>query len=112
MTTQPAPPRVDLDLGDGHTLRFTGWNPDPALNPQYADLPPEDFHHGAIVSHSTPDGRYCEGAITFESPRSAVAWADHARWTVQSRDPLTLSPSLLCSCGDHGFIRNGAWVRA
>jgi hypothetical protein len=26
---------------------------------------------------------------------------------------LTLSPSLLCMrCGDHGFIRNGKWVKA
>jgi len=33
-------------------------------------------------------------------------------WDVQSWDPLTISPSVLCSCGDHGFIREGRWVRA
>lgn len=32
-------------------------------------------------------------------------------WRVESLEPLTLSPSLLCtSCGLHGFVRNGAWV--
>lgn len=33
-------------------------------------------------------------------------------WTLESRDPLTISPSLACSCGDHGFIRGGQWVPA
>ena len=27
-------------------------------------------------------------------------------------DPLTVAPSLLCACGDHGFIRDGKWVPA
>ena len=27
-------------------------------------------------------------------------------------EPLTISPSVLCQCGDHGFIRNGKWVVA
>ena len=32
-------------------------------------------------------------------------------WTVVSREPLTLSPSLhLTTCGDHGLIQNGKWV--
>lgn len=33
-------------------------------------------------------------------------------WLVESLDPLTLAPSLLCTmpnCGNHGFIRNGLW---
>lgn len=113
MTAEDYRPRVDLDLGDGHTLRFVGaWDPDPVLNPEYADLPAETFHHGAIVSHRKPDGTYCEGGITFDSPRSRRFPDKHASWIVEQRDPLTLSPSLLCHCGDHGFIRNGRWVRA
>jgi hypothetical protein len=50
-----------------------------------------------------------------------------ALWQVQTWEPLTISPSLLCKmprfgpdnkaipgteCGDHGFIRGGRWVRA
>ncbi len=31
-------------------------------------------------------------------------------WTIVSEDPLTLSPSLLCTiCKTHGYIRNGRW---
>lgn len=34
-------------------------------------------------------------------------------WTVETEDPLTLSPSILCpECGHHGFIRAGRWVPA
>ena len=36
--------------------------------------------------------------------------AEHG-WQVQATDPLTVTPSILCSgCGTHGFITNGAWV--
>lgn len=32
-------------------------------------------------------------------------------WQVQSVDPLTVTPSILCSgCSTHGFITGGAWV--
>jgi hypothetical protein len=32
-------------------------------------------------------------------------------WTVESQEPLTLSPSILrIECGCHGFIRDGKWV--
>lgn len=34
-------------------------------------------------------------------------------WTIEQRDPLTVSPSiLLVDCGCHGFIREGVWVPA
>jgi hypothetical protein len=33
--------------------------------------------------------------------------------TIEGRDPLTISPSLLCEvCGWHGFVRDGKWVPA
>jgi Family of unknown function (DUF6527) len=43
--------------------------------------------------------------------------ADKPRWQVESWEPLTISPSVLCSldkggCGAHGFIREGKWVPA
>jgi len=32
-------------------------------------------------------------------------------WQIQSTDPLTVTPSILCSgCGTHGFITAGSWV--
>jgi hypothetical protein len=116
----------DIDLGDGHSLIWTDWDPDPVLNPQWAHLPPEapGEHHGAIVRHPVGPSldRYwnddlaaqglCESGISFDTARNREgSW--QPQWQVQSWDPLTLSPSLACrACGDHGFIREGRWVRA
>lgn len=130
--TWPQPSnRIDLDLGDGHTLRYFGWSPDLDLNPQYqgiAGIPVEKA--GASIGHYRPDDptRYCEGGVTFDIPQMRAVNPDGVFWTVESWDPLTLSPSLLCKaplfddvthkpipnteCGDHGFIREGKWVRA
>lgn len=34
-------------------------------------------------------------------------------WTIVQLEPLTLSPSVLCTaCGHHGFIQGGRWVPA
>ena len=126
MTAQNRPRRVDLDLGDGHTLRFHQWSPDRDLNPQYDGIPDVE-RFGAVIGHYRPDdGTYCEGSITFDSPVARQLIPERALWQVQSWDPLTVSPSLLCKmpkfgadgsipgteCGDHGFIREGRWVRA
>ena len=33
--------------------------------------------------------------------------------TITQRDPLTVTPSILCpDCGTHGFVREGRWVSA
>jgi hypothetical protein len=120
----------DLVLGAGHTLIWTEWLPDLDLNPQYRDVPSLQTHehYGAIIRH--PAGPHvkpwatdfcgegiCEGGVVFDT---ATARAMHAIsaiggtavWTVQSWDPLTISPSILCECGDHGFIRGGEWIPA
>lgn len=105
--------RVDVDLGNGHTLRFTSWHPDRSCNPQYADIPDME-KMGAIVTHTTTktESGLCAGSIMFKSVAASKAFPKHPTWAVESWEPLTLSPSLLCSCGDHGFIRDGKWVRA
>jgi len=105
--------RFDLDLGDGHTLRFTCWKPDRELNPQYADLP--DIERcGAIVGHTNlKTGEQCRSGIMLDGEVARRVFNEKSRWQVISMEPLTLSPSLLCMvCGDHGFIREGKWVRA
>lgn len=105
--------KVDLDLGDDHTLRFTSWHPARDLNPQYADLP--DIERcGAIVSHpNLKTGGRCWAGITFASDVARRVFKEHSMWQVISENPLTLSPSLLCRvCGDHGFIREGKWIKA
>ena len=56
-----------------------------------------------------PD-RLTPGGVYFENAPHDV---HGARWTVESLDPLTISPSVLCrSCGLHGFIRDGRWIPA
>lgn len=93
----------DVDLGDGRGLWFV----------RYGDVE----RWGA--QHSHPDvrdpARECGGYVTFDGPeqRAADNMANRPRWVVESWEPLTLSPSLLCrTCGDHGFIRGGRWERA
>lgn len=108
----------EVDLGDGHVLRFADWDPDLDLNPGLRDIAGQlPARVTATISHKLPgvspgtQGGYCEGAITFDTP-VARAHFSGPYWTVVSWDPLTRSPSLLCHCGDHGFIRDGRWVPA
>jgi hypothetical protein len=107
----PHPWVADLDLGDEHSLIYTSWAPDRDLNPQYADLP-DNPRVGAIIRHKKPDGDWCHGSLLFDCEQVRRGWPGRPHWQVDSWDPLTISPSILCHCGDHGFIRNGTWVRA
>lgn len=75
---------------------------------QLVTSPKGDSYVGAVVSHKLADDSTCEGAIWWDerhSPRGEM-------WTLNSLDPLNVSPSLLCHCGDHGFIQHGKWVPA
>lgn len=109
-----------IDLGSDHTLRWIGWSPDRALNPQYADVPDIEKAVGIIRHPVRPDDDqafchergYCEGAIHPDTPETRQILKPDALWQVESWEPLTLSPSLLCHCSDHGFIRDGRWVSA
>jgi hypothetical protein len=105
----------DLDLGDGYGLWWTSWSPDRALNPQFADLPDVERFAG-YYEHPGADGYgLCSGSVTFDGDVARALDPDgkRHRWQVESWEPLTLSPSLLCrTCGSHGFIRGGQWVSA
>lgn len=101
----------ELDLGDGHFLMFTSFAPDRDLNPQFKDIPDND-RIGGIIRHTKSDGTVCEGSIWFDCEQTRKVFSSHPRWTVDSWEPLTCRPSFLCHCGDHGFIRDGKWVRA
>lgn len=110
MTDPNDPPT--LDLGHGHAIKWCGWYPDRDLNPQYASLPDVD-KWGLTIYHTTPSGQPCAGFVTLDGDVQRQVEPNRTnRWTVESWEPLTLSPSVLCSCGDHGFIRNGVWVPA
>lgn len=105
---------MKLDLGHDHTAEVFGWHPDRQLNPQYAHLDDVDAW-GVQVAHRRADdpSRKCASFATFDGPAQRETAPTQPKWTLESLDPLTLSPSLLCrDCGDHGFIRDGRWVPA
>lgn len=87
---------TDVDLGNGHRGEFTR---------RYSD--PEDAEPAGLIHyHPKPDGSECAGAITFRGKGDGK----RPEWDVESLEPLTLSPSVLCgACGVHGYIRNGKW---
>lgn len=104
-----------LDFGHDHYGRFVGWDPDRDLNPQYADREryPAVEKYGMEIMHFSPAGVPCAGFTTFAGEvQRLVEPARPNTWDVISWDPLTISPSVLCSCGDHGFVQGGRWVPA
>jgi hypothetical protein len=102
----------DIDLGDGHYGKFSGWSSDMDLNSQYEGVPDVE-KYGLEILHPNPAGAPCVGFVTFAGDvQRRIEPERRNTWDVQDWDPLTITPSVLCSCGDHGFIREGRWVRA
>jgi len=100
----------EVELGSNHFITMAVWDPDLLLNPQaqkYASQLP--LKCSGIVRHIKSNGEDCTGVITFDSNIAREIF-DGPFWQVDSWYPLTLSPSLLCHCGDHGYIKNGKWV--
>ncbi|MDE2096690.1 MAG: hypothetical protein KGL39_05530 [Patescibacteria group bacterium] len=100
--TTPNGQRADLDLGDGHYLRFF----------RHQGV---DHSTGGILYHPDPrsDTGWCSVGVYWE--RHYPEEQGKVTWTLQSgaAEPITLAPSIRClTCGDHGFIRNGKWIRA
>lgn len=110
-----------LDLGFDHFGRWTCWEPDRELNPQYEGIP-DVSRYGLIIDHPNPrTGDRCHSAVTFDTPTARILDPNRPKWAVESLEPLHLEPSILCrftqaagepECGDHGYIRNGRWVPA
>lgn len=66
---------------------------------------------GVHIYHRDPAGRPCVGSVVFDLP-GVRDWHKQAVWQVHSLEPLHIDPSVLCSCGSHGWIHNGRWVPA
>lgn len=106
-----------IDLGHGFSYSFVGWHPDRDLNPQYEGIP--DVDRAGIIIWC--DGQAVGGPM-FDLPevRAIPGLKDRNFWTVESWDPLTISPSIqMYEYRDgqhvpshHGFIREGKWVPA
>lgn len=118
----------NIDIGHGVTIHKIGWKPDRELNPQYDGIPDIEWA-GIIIDHPFGPGptneRYrglyntnrelgrCSGYVSFDGETMRRISPNSQMWTVESFDPLTISPSVLCcACGHHGFIRQGLWVPA
>lgn len=93
-----------IEIGHNHTIKFVYGKGDEGRLGLY-------YWH-----HRLDNGKPCQGFIFFDLPvvhEKYKAAESTPVWQVESWDPLTLSPSLLCRrCGDHGFIRGGSWVPA
>ena len=85
------------DIGDEHYIKPIVGSDGAQVGVMVLHRP----HHG--------NGSHGEGRCT-----SSPFWKHAEReWSLDSAEPLTLSPSVLCgTCGDHGFIRGGRWVSA
>lgn len=96
----------DLDLGSGVRAWWTDYD---------ARMPgKEPLRAGMTIGHPDGGGRdeECYGAVLFRLPEVEYAFPGRPTWEVLQWEPLTLSPSVLCSCGHHGFIREGRWQDA
>jgi hypothetical protein len=99
MSISLIPPTDAVDIGEGHRISFREFKGEVA---------------GIAEYHQKPDGTWCSGWVAF----SGSAWAREFKtpinvWQVISREPLSLTPSILCrACGNHGNITNGRWVKA
>ncbi len=62
------------------------------------------WHRVAERPDSATPG-WCVGGFQWKGDSGPV-------WTLESMEPLTLSPSIRCGCGHHGWIKNGKWIGA
>lgn len=65
--------------------------------------------NGGILWHRKQGDDWCCGAF-FIRPEGNPQGVDI--WQLVAKEPLTLSPSFLCHCKHHGFIRDGKWISA
>jgi hypothetical protein len=99
----------EIDLGMGFKLRFAKWAPDRSIKEnrlRYAFIPDVEKISGILTcAHGI------EGSIFFDHGPKYREIFNGPWWTVESWEPLTISPSIQTGCC-HGFIRNGKWQPA
>jgi hypothetical protein len=100
----------DLDLGSGVFGWWTSYDARmPGKEPLRAGL---IYCHPDAADAPEREGDACYGTVLFRLPELEYAFPGRPTWEVVQWEPLTLSPSLRCSCGHHGFIREGRWQGA
>jgi hypothetical protein len=101
----------EIDLGNDHWASFVGHGGEGVTRD--GQPVPYTEKYGLSVLHrcTKTESGWDGGFVTFDIPEAAAD--GRPKWKVESWEPLTISPSLLQrGCGDHGFIREGRWVRA
>jgi hypothetical protein len=100
-----------VDLGGGHFARFFV---EEVGDTRLAgdERPPAGFFHvhPSKGQADIPEGEPCAGTVSFGDPGHDSKGRAH--WSLVSLDPLHVEPSILCSCGRHGFVRAGRWEEA
>lgn len=95
------PPASAIDIGGGHRIVYAHY---------------QDEVAGIQDWHRKADGNWCCGWVPFRGTpwsRGFESNPSYQAWDVVQREPLTITPSMLCrACKDHGFITNGQWVKA
>ncbi len=61
---------------------------------------------GIVLVHRKNDGLVCANAVYW------VKVENRPLWKLVKEEPLTLDPSIKCSCGLYGWIREGKWENA
>jgi hypothetical protein len=96
-------PIHDLDLGDGHWLDWTSY---------------QGQRCGGIITHTcaispTNETGLCSGSFWIDGNAFYRAQGTtRPIWQLTGPDTApTMTPSFLCHCGDHGWVRDGKWVR-
>lgn len=83
-----------VDIGHGVEIDIR-WLPDQ----DHAERP-----EGIDYWHTCSNGKRRIGWLPLNTPKG---------WTLVQREPLTISPSVLCPvCNHHGHIKNGKWEPA
>ncbi len=98
-----------IDLGNGFTMEwFSEYN--------------TDWPTGAIICGPAgpncknkgvgmPKDNQCGGAIHLNNSELAKR-EGRPMWQIITKDPLSVSPSIECACGDqHGHVIHGKWVK-
>lgn len=97
-------PQLDVQLSDDVYVTFTHHSAE-----HHPDAP--DPSGGWLIHRRREsDVGWCIGAFEWWCPESERVV--RPIWSLQSLDPLHISPSFLCHCGFHGFILQGKWVPA
>jgi hypothetical protein len=104
----------DIDLGEGHSLRWILASPEFVHEETDANLHNWDGGAytlvGATLLHDNDSGERCKATISFVLHTSPHEDHPEQVWMIQSTEPLEISPAIECEaegCSLKGQVRDG-----